>query len=203
MKRILLLIKHQHNRLLLLECLKQKYQVLSPQSDDFTIEGKKLLQDNLDLCLLDSAAIHQLRQELIAKRKRAIPTFLPFIFVTPLQNVGFSTSGLESLVDDIIYLPINKIELQTKLKVLLRTRSYSLQLQATKEELNEALTYEKELNQLKTRFVSMVSHEFRNPLNSISGTAQILQLYGDRLEQTEKAEVLKQLQRNVTKMTDL
>ncbi|MEL6931422.1 MAG: HAMP domain-containing sensor histidine kinase, partial [Cyanobacteria bacterium J06600_6] len=46
-------------------------------------------------------------------------------------------------------------------------------------------------------------HEFRNPLNSISGMAQILEAYGDNLKPEKKKEVLQQLQRNVTKMTNL
>ena len=41
-------------------------------------------------------------------------------------------------------------------------------------EMRNALEKERELNELKSRFVSMVSHEFRNPLNLISGTAQLL-----------------------------
>lgn len=203
MKRILVLIEQRQNRHLLSQWLEKQYQILSPQGEEFAVEGEKLLKENFDLCFIDFAAIHQLREQMLAKREQAIPTFLPFVFITPQKDIGFSTDHLEPLVDDIIHLPINKVELQTKLRVLLRTRSYSLQLQSTQEELNEALSHEKELNQLKSRFVSIVSHEFRNPLNSISGTAQILEAYGDNLSGEKKADILKQLQRNVTKMTAL
>lgn len=137
------------------------------------------------------------------RREIEIPTFLPFVFLTKLQDIGFSTDHLESLIDDIVYIPIEKIELQTKLRVLLRSRSYSLQLKTAKDELNHALSQEKELNQLKSHFVSIVSHEFRNPLHSISGMTQILKTYGDNLSPEKKADVLGQLQRNVTKMTAL
>lgn len=140
---------------------------------------------------------------MLAKRQAEIPTFLPFVFLTTLQDIGFSTDHLESLIDDIVYIPIQKIELETKLRVLLRSRSYSLQLQTAQAELNQALAEEKELNQFKSRFVSMVSHEFRNPLNGISGMTQILQAYDDKLTPEKKIEVLGGLQRNVTKMTNL
>lgn len=204
MKRILLLIEHQKNRHLLSQWLIEQYQVLSPKEpENFTVEGEQLLTESFDLCFIDFGAIHQLRQQMLARRETAIPTFLPFVFLTPQKDIGLSTDHLEPLIDDLVYLPIKKIELQTKLRVLLRSRSYSLQLKTAKEELNQALAQEKELNQLKSRFVSMVSHEFRNPLNSISGTAQILKAYGDKLPPEKKAEVLAQLQRNVTKMTDL
>lgn len=204
MKRILLLIKHNKNRHLLSQWLADYYQVLSPSSEEnFVLTGKQMLTQNFDLCFIDFGAIHQLREEMLEQREKAIPIFLPFVFLTTLQDIGFSTDHLEQLIDDMIYLPIQKIELQTKLRVLLRSRSYSLQLQIAKDELKNALTEEKELNQLKSRFVSMVSHEFRNPLNSISGMAQILKAYGDNLSPEKKTDVFEQLQRNVSKMTEL
>ncbi len=204
MKRILLLIEHQQNCHLLSQWLTGQYQILSPQAEeDFVAEGEQLLRQTFDLCFIDFGAIHQLRQQMLARRETEIPTFLPFVFLTSQQDIGLSTDHLEPLIDDLIYLPIKKIELQTKLRVLLRSRSYSLQLKDAKEQLDNALSEEKELNQLKSRFVSMVSHEFRNPLNSISGMAQILKTYGDNLSPEKKAEVFSQLQRNVSKMTHL
>ncbi|MEM9507424.1 MAG: HAMP domain-containing sensor histidine kinase [Cyanobacteria bacterium P01_E01_bin.35] len=140
---------------------------------------------------------------MLARREQAIPTFLPFVFLTTLQDVGFSTDHLEQLIDELVYLPIQKIELQTRLRMLLRSRSDSLALKTAQDKLQGALSQEKELSQLKSRFVSTVSHEFRNPLNSISGMAQILKTYGDQLAPEKKAAVLAGLQRNVDKMTEL
>lgn len=204
MKSILLLIEHQQNRQMLCQSLEEDYWVLSPEIDaDFAVVGEQLLKEDFDLCFIDFAAIHLLRQKMLDRRDAAVPTFLPFVFLTTLKDVGLSSDHLEQLIDDLIYLPIPKKELQTKIRVLLRSRSYSLQLQTAQEELNNALTAEKELNNLKSRFVSMVSHEFRNPLNSISGMAQILKTYGDNLSSEKKADVFNQLQRNVSKMTEL
>jgi PAS domain S-box-containing protein len=42
------------------------------------------------------------------------------------------------------------------------------------EEIRRALEQEKELGELKTRFVSMVSHEFRTPLTTIRSSAELL-----------------------------
>jgi signal transduction histidine kinase len=204
MKKILLLIKHQQNRDLLAKCLQENYHLLLPKiEEDFIEVGEELLQKDFDVCLIDFAAVHLLRSKMLATREAAIPTFLPFVFLTPLKDVGISTDHLEALIDDIIYLPIKKIELETKIRVLLRSRSYSLQLKAVQEELNQSLAQEQELNKLKTNFVSTVSHELRNPLNGISGMAQLLTAYGDKLSPEKKAEVLAGLQRNVIKMTNL
>lgn len=204
MKTILLLIDHKKNRHMLSQWLTEEYQILSPQDkDDFAETGEKLLNQTFDICLIDFSAIHKLREQMLAKRESEVPVFLPFVFFTPQLDIGLSTDHLEPLIDDIVHLPITKIELQTKLRVLLRSRDYSLQLQNTQQELNESLATEKELNLLKTSFISTVSHEFRNPLNGISGMTQILKVYGDKLVPEKKAEILAGLQRNVTKMTEL
>lgn len=202
MNRILLLIEHQQNRRMLFEWLQEGYEVLGYEDSPSNIDSS-LLDETFDLCLIDLAAIQDLRQKILTTRELAIPIFLPFVLLTALHNISFSTDSLERLVDDIVYLPTKKQELNARLRVLLRSRSYSLQLKTAQAELKQALSQEKELNQLKSRFVSTVSHEFRNPLNSISGVTQILQTYGDRLSEEKRTEVLNQLQRNVAKMTQL
>ena len=204
MKRILVLIEHQQNRKILAQALAEDYQVLTPEiAEDFNLVGAQMLENDFDLCFIDYAAIHALRSKMLARRKMAIPAYLPFVFLTTLQDIGLSTDHLEELIDDIIYLPVAKAELGTKIRILMRSRSYSLQLQAVQEKLNQNLAQEQESNLIKSRFVSTVSHEFRNPLNSISGMAQILETYGDKLNPEKKAEILQQLRRNVTKMTNL
>jgi PAS domain S-box-containing protein len=54
------------------------------------------------------------------------------------------------------------------------------------EELRLALQKEKELNELKSRFVSMVSHEFRTPLSTILSTTETLKHYGEKLSDERK-----------------
>lgn len=71
------------------------------------------------------------------------------------------------------------------------------------EELLRALAREKELSQLKSSFVSLVSHEFRTPLGIISSSSEILRDYLDDLPQAERRDHLDSIVRNTRRMSEL
>ena len=66
-----------------------------------------------------------------------------------------------------------------------------------------ALEKEKELNELRSRFVSMTSHEFRTPLATILSSAELLKYYGDRLPESEKLDVIQTIENSVHRMTQM
>jgi len=66
-------------------------------------------------------------------------------------------------------------------------RETLVELERSRKELNEALIVEKELSDLKYRFVTAASHEFRTPLSTILSSAYILGKY-DKDEYDEKKE---------------
>lgn len=70
-------------------------------------------------------------------------------------------------------------------------------------ELRRALERERELSQLKSRFVSMVSHEFRTPLGVIQSSAEILHDYLDQLAPAERQEHLQSIAKNTRRMAGL
>lgn len=69
------------------------------------------------------------------------------------------------------------------------------------QEIRDALERQKELNELRSRFVAMTSHEFRTPLATILSSAELLKFYGDRLPEQEKAEVIQSIENSVQRMT--
>ena len=71
------------------------------------------------------------------------------------------------------------------------------------QELLGALQREKELNEMKTRFVSTVSHEFRTPLSTILSSAELLRLYPDKLDDKEKLNLLNGIEDGTKRMRRL
>lgn len=69
--------------------------------------------------------------------------------------------------------------------------------------LKDALSKEKELAEAKSRFVTVTSHEFRNPLAAILTAADTLLNYRDRLTATQIDERLHRIRRTVLHMADI
>jgi len=84
---------------------------------------------------------------------------------------------------------IKQLNIDLERKVEDRTmmlRETLAQLERSKDELAESLEKEKELSDLKTRFVSTVSHEFRTPLSTVLSSAALLSKYVTSEDQAKR-----------------
>jgi PAS domain S-box-containing protein len=72
---------------------------------------------------------------------------------------------------------------------------------ASESEMREALEQQKALNELRSRFVAMTSHEFRTPLAAILSAEEILRHYGERLPPEERLETLDSIAAGVQRMS--
>jgi PAS domain S-box-containing protein len=68
-------------------------------------------------------------------------------------------------------------------------------------EVREALERQKALNELRSRFVAMTSHEFRTPLAAIMSAEELLRHYGERLPPAERHEILDGIAAGVKRMS--
>lgn len=72
-----------------------------------------------------------------------------------------------------------------------------------KQRLNIALDKERELRDLKNRFISMMSHELRTPLAAIRLANSMLKMYGDQLSPEEKWESYEAIDQQVEYLNEL
>lgn len=99
-------------------------------------------------------------------------------------------------------------ELNTELEAKVEERTIILRealqrLEQSQEELSEALDKEKELNEIKSRFVSMASHEFRTPLSTVLSSASLLGKYIKEDEQPKRARHIEKIKASVKHLNDL
>ncbi len=69
------------------------------------------------------------------------------------------------------------------------------------EEVRKSLEKERELNELKTKFVSIASHEFRTPLSAVLSSASLIKQYNDRREHDKIIKHIQRIKSSVDQLT--
>ncbi len=91
---------------------------------------------------------------------------------------------------------------QSKIKVESLEKTV-VELQENEERSRRALAHEHALNQIKSGFVTMVSHEFRTPLGVVKTAAHLLDRYLDRMTVAESAAKVHEIQSAVERMVQM
>lgn len=76
-------------------------------------------------------------------------------------------------------------------------------LRERETQLRKALNKEKELNELKSRFLSMASHEFKTPLSNVLSSAEIIGLYEDTEQQPQREKYIDRIKDAVIQLTEV
>ena len=108
---------------------------------------------------------------------------------------------LETITSEVRQLNASlEDEVEKRTKALRETLR---ELEQSRSDLQVALAKEKELGELKSRFVTMASHEFKTPLSTILTSATLTGKYSKTEDQNHRAKHLKKIEDTVLSLTNL
>jgi len=176
---------------------KKKILIIDDQVDNFEIMEAFLSVDNYELYYASGgikafSLLETLEPDVIlldimmpemdgiegSQRLKSNDTYksIPVIMVTALNSKEDLAHALDQGASDFVTKPINSLELRSRVRAHLRTKSEHDELKKLLKLREEALTLREDLS-------NMIIHDLRNPLATIVLAAGIVQRYIDRLDQ--------------------
>ncbi len=156
---------------------------------------KKLAETPPDLVLMDI----QLKGEIdgIEAAEQIRTDFdIPVIYLTAYADENTLQRAKTTEPFGYILKPFDEKDLHTAIEIALRRR-------LAEAAIRVALKKEKELSELKSRFWSMVVHEFRSPMSAILSAAQLLEHQSQNFSEMKRREYLYLIQENIRSMNQV
>ena len=145
----------------------------------------------------------------LAARKKDGSTFPVEVSLSPYtsENGKFIIAfiidiSIRKIAEDKAKNYSNELENQVKKRTMILEEAIN-ELEKTKIELHNALEKERVLNEMKSRFVSMASHEFRTPLATILSSLSLVKKYGELKEDEKQATHINKIKLSINNLTDI
>src|SRR2546422_7190528 len=176
------------------------YQVLKAYNGEDALQVVE--NDSPDLLLLDVMMPKMSGFELCQRLKGRYQTrLLPIILVTALNALEDKVQALEFGADDFLSKPINKVELLAKVRSVLRVKGLQDELELKRAEIEATNQELIRMQGFKESMMQMVVHDLKNPLASIMGNVQLIQMQSvDLTPPTRLKELLQRTQESARQL---
>lgn len=182
--------------------IEQGYDVRSAINGSVALMAVDKIQP--DLILLDINMPHMSGFEICERLKSNKETCtIPIIFLSAMDETLDKIKALRSGGVDYITKPFQIEEVIARVERQLELKKLQTALHQAKVDALRALEQEKELNRLKSEFVSMISHDFRTPLTTIQACADLIRYSEDQLSPDTKNRYFDKINLSVEHMLDL
>jgi signal transduction histidine kinase len=171
---VLLCLKNKKNENLLKDYLSQDYSV-------YISEVEKKLSQIMDLNIIDYPVLLDNHKQIKRLSEELHPVFHPVILLLHREDTGLLKKNHWEVIDEIIFIPVEKALLAKRMELLSRAHNLSLKLKQRNDDLKA--------------FIHAMAHDLRNPLTHIMGFSQLLYKYGEKKGEEEAGTQLQYLQR--------
>lgn len=130
-------------------------------------------------------------------------------YTTLKEHLALTFDGnpatFEMLIDNDYYIfyTVPLIEENEQVTQILIIEKNITELKKAEEKIYKSLQKEKQLNELKSRFVSMASHEFRTPLSTILSSSSLIARYQNPEQQDKRDKHIVRIQSSVRNLTSI
>lgn len=166
-------------------------------------QNESFPQQRFDVVLLDLHLPDSTGLDTVKEYRAAIPD-ISVVVLTGLDDEDLALQAMSEGAQD--YLVKDQITIQR----LVRSIRYAIErgeilnkLRESEERSRKALAKEQELNELKSNFVAMVSHEFRTPMTTIRTAIEILEYNSDKLTDERRAKYYDRIQKAINQTLEL
>lgn len=169
-----------------------------------------VLDRNLRVVMIDGNALQELdipREQLNGKSLQDLQ-FLQLdedtkekfrrVFLWETASLEFTYAG-QRFALNAVPLPDNKGFVKEILLVIQNVT----EIRNAEQEMKQSLEKERSLNEMKSRFVSIASHEFRTPLSTILSSISLVERYLQTGDQEKRAKHIERIRTSVKNLTEI
>jgi signal transduction histidine kinase len=166
-------------------------------------EESTQIQRKVDVVLLDLHLPDSTGLITVKSFHQAMPN-IPIIVLTGLNDEELALQAIvEGAQDYLVKDDINIQRLMRSIRYAIGRGQILNQLRESELTTREVLVKEQELNHIRSQFVAMLSHEFRNPMGTISASVELLQSYPDQISEEGRTKYLTRIENAINQMLQL